>query len=110
MNTQNNNNNNNDGNYVSETCQDLYQDASKCERKVKGTSYQDNSSCELIHKIIPKLNASMSRSSGAAAKAFAWIFGIMIVFMGWYIFRYVLCKRTLFSGDGLSHTANHPFA
>ena len=70
-------------------CMDLYKDASKCERKVKGTDYKDNSSCELIFDIIPRLSGAMKGSrSGSAAKVFAWLFAVVIGFMGWYIYRY----------------------
>jgi hypothetical protein len=88
-NNNNGNNNNNNANYVSEMCMDLYKDASKCERKVKGTDYKDNSSCELIFDIIPRLSGAMKGSrSGSAAKVFAWLFAVVIGFMGWYIYRY----------------------
>lgn len=64
----------------------MYEQATKCEKKVKGTSYQDNSGCDLIHNIIPKLSTSLKGGS-SAAKVFAWIFGIAVVAMGWYIYR-----------------------
>ena len=60
----------------------------KCEENVKGTNYQDNSSCELINTIIPRMASSLKGSaSGTVAKVFAWLFGAMIVIMGWYIYR-----------------------
>lgn len=88
-NNNNNNNNNGNGYAISEFCDKVYDGAAKCEKNVKGTSYRDTSACDLIHNIIPKLNSAFSSINGGAnvAKIFAWIFGVALVFMAWYIYR-----------------------
>jgi hypothetical protein len=82
-------NNDDGGGYaISETCDEIYEQAARCEKNVKGIQWQDNSSCELIHKTIPKLSAALGGlSSTSVSKIFAWMFGIALVFMGWYIYR-----------------------
>jgi len=85
-NNGNNNNNQNNGNYASQMCTDLYKDAYKCESKLKGNEYKDESSCELIHDIIPRMSGAMKRSF-SASKFFAWTFAVVIGIMGWYIYR-----------------------
>lgn len=83
----NNNNNNNNGNYVSQNCAKMYEQSTKCESKVTATSYQDNSGCELIHDVVPKMSSALKGGSGNAAKVFAWLFAVTIVAMGFYIYR-----------------------
>jgi hypothetical protein len=82
--------------YISEFCEDLYDQAAKCEKKVKNIQYQDNSGCELIHEILPKMNNAFNQIAGKsshAAAIWAWIFGISCVFLGGYI--YLLHKRVI---------------
>eukprot|EP00934_Nitzschia_sp_Nitz4_P006752 Nitzschia sp. Nitz4//scaffold7_size249615//180188//181630//NITZ4_001195-RA/size249615-augustus-gene-0.12-mRNA-1//1//CDS//3329558496//6742//frame0 len=79
---------NNNGYYPNEFCEGLYEQAARCEKNVKGTSYQDNSSCELIHKVIPKLSSALNGLTGISwAKFFAWTFFIVIAALAWYIYR-----------------------
>jgi len=82
-----NNNNNNNGNYVSQNCAKMYEQATKCESKVTASSYQDNSGCDLIHNVVPKMSTALKGGSGNAAKVFAWLFAVTIVAMGFYIYR-----------------------
>jgi hypothetical protein len=96
-NDDNNNNNNDDNNNgVLELCEDLYEQSGKCEKNVKGNSYPDTSGCELIHSILPKLNAAFASINGrgpGAATILAWVFGISCAFMGTYI--YLLHKKVI---------------
>jgi hypothetical protein len=94
-NDDNNGNNDDDGNGVLEVCEDLYEQAAKCEKNVKNTNYQDTSGCELIHSIIPQLNSAFKRITGSPplSKIFAWGFGIACGFMGIYI--YLLHKKVI---------------
>jgi hypothetical protein len=88
-NGQNNNNNNyNNGNSVSEVCTKLYQQAGKCETNLKGVTYKDTSSCEMIHNILPKLNSAFKSVTGGpqVAKVFAWVFGIGFFALAGYVF------------------------
>lgn len=87
-NNNGNNNNNNNYGYVSEFCSELYEGAARCEKNVKGTNYKDTSSCDLIHHVVPRLNGAFNAiNARPTAKVFAWIFGIAIVGMAWYIYR-----------------------
>ena len=97
-NDNNNNNNNNQNAEPNDACQGLYEQAAKCEKNVKGISYQDTTGCELIHEILPRMNHAFQHISGtsnpaSSAKVWAWIFGILCVFMGIYI--YLLHKRVI---------------
>eukprot|EP00980_Cylindrotheca_fusiformis_P007383 scaffold1525_cov142-Cylindrotheca_fusiformis.AAC.183 len=94
-NNGNNNGGDNDGNGISEVCEDLYEMAAKCERKVKNISYQDNSGCDLIDDILPRMNHAFHQIAGrpSASVVWAWIFGIACVCMGAYI--YLLHKRVI---------------
>lgn len=86
---------NNDGNGISEACEDLYEQAAKCERKVKNISYQDNSGCDLIDDILPRMNHAFRQITGkpSYSAVWAWIFGIACVCMGAYTF--LLHKRVI---------------
>jgi hypothetical protein len=89
------NDDDNNGNAISEVCEDLYENAAKCERNVKNISYQDNSGCELINDLLPKMNRAFRQVTGGTAPStvWAWIFGIACVCMGGYIF--FLHKRVI---------------
>jgi hypothetical protein len=78
---------NNNGDAISEVCTNLYEMSAKCERKVKNISYQDNSGCDLVDDILPKMNYAFRQMTGrtAASTVWAWIFGIACVCMGAYI-------------------------
>ena len=65
----------------------MYEQATKCETKVTASSYPDNSGCELIHDVVPKMSTALNGGSGKAATVFAWLFAITIVAMGAYIYR-----------------------
>jgi hypothetical protein len=74
---------------VLEMCTDLYEESGKCEKNVKNLSYQDDSGCELIHNIIPRLNSafsSINRRGPDPSVALAWTFGVLCCFMGAYIY------------------------
>ena len=73
---------------VSESCEELYQDAGKCESNVKDATYPDTSGCELIHTTLPKLDRAFSASMGStpASVVFAWVFGLSCVGMAGYIY------------------------
>jgi len=94
-NNNQNNNDDNNNNGVIELCEDLYEQAGKCEKKLKGTSYQDTSGCELIHSILPKLSSAFSTMNGrvSVTKVLAWVFGVSCVLMGAYI--YLLHKKVI---------------
>jgi len=114
---ENDNNNNQNNNYyyngnnyynnqeeelqVNELCGGLYEEAAKCERYVN-TAYPDNSACEYIEDILPKLEYA-TRSGAIAettsivhtassiigeggAKAFMWIFATTTFLLGAYVY------------------------
>jgi hypothetical protein len=87
-NGQNNNNNYNNGNSVSELCSKLYQQAGKCETNLKGVTYKDESSCDMIHNILPKLNSAFKSATGGpeVAKVCAWAFGFGFFALAGYVF------------------------
>jgi hypothetical protein len=91
------NNNNNNNNYVSEFCQDLYQDASKCEENMKDHQYPNNDGCDLMHYTLPRLDKVMHgrSSSSRPAVALAWFFGISLALLTSYVvwFHYKLRKN-----------------
>jgi hypothetical protein len=106
-NYNNNNNNNNQNNYyydtVSDSCQQLYNQAGKCESNMKDSNmyYQDTSGCEMIHTTLSKLDKAFSSSMGrgpAASAVLAWLFAFAIVGMALYI--YVLRRRLSRTGSG----------
>jgi len=75
---------NDDNNYyeepkVSEMCEQMYEEAAKCEEDTgsAGPYYKSNEACTYIHKTLPKL-AKIYNGGGTtnAATAFAWIFGV----------------------------------
>mmetsp|Transcript_47154 Transcript_47154/g.50953 ORF Transcript_47154/g.50953 Transcript_47154/m.50953 type:complete len:178 (-) Transcript_47154:182-715(-) len=83
----NNNNNNNNNGGISEVCEKLYEESVKCEKNVAGASYKDTSGCEMIHKILPKLNSAMKNiRSPPIAKVAAWTFGIGFFALAGYLF------------------------
>ncbi|MGK3746216.1 MAG: hypothetical protein ACI90V_013078, partial [Bacillariaceae sp.] len=85
-NNNNNNNNNNNGG-ISEVCEDLYEQAVKCEKNVAGATYKDTSGCEMIHTILPQLNKAMKNiRSPNADKVAAWTFGIGFFALAGYLF------------------------
>ena len=65
----------------------MYEQATKCETKVTASSYQDNTGCELIHDVVPKMSSALNGSSGTTAKVFAWLFAFTIAGMGAYIYH-----------------------
>ena len=69
----NNNNNNNNNGGISEVCEDLYEQAVKCEKNVAGATYKDTSGCEMIHIILQNEVA-------------AWTFGIGGFALAGYLF------------------------
>jgi hypothetical protein len=73
---------------VSDSCEELYQDAGKCESNVKDATYPDTSGCELIHTTLPKLDRAFSASMGStpASVVLAWVFGLSCVGMAGYIY------------------------
>jgi len=82
----NNNGNNNNNNGISEVCENLYEEAVKCESNIKST-YKDISGCEMIHNVIPKLSKAMKNiRSPPVAAIFAWMFGIGFFALAGYIF------------------------
>ena len=108
----NNNNNNNNGNYVLETCQELYEQSGRCESNMKSSSksYTDNSGCEFIHTTLARLDRAFSKSMGngpPASVILAWLFAVSLVFMGLYIhvLRRRLSRQNVnlsSSGDGVA--------
>jgi hypothetical protein len=106
-NNNKNNNNNNQQNYnnnqyyaqASEMCQQLYNQAAKCESGMSVT-YPDTYGCDFINKVLPRLESASQSTvygnsgSGKAAKVFAWLFGITSVIFGAYAyFLYRKIKR-----------------
>jgi len=91
-NNGNNNNNNNNGDEIAEICAGLYEEAVKCERSVKAT-YKDESGCDMIHHVIPKLSKAMNNiRTPSVAPFFAWVFGIGFFALAGYLFQ--LHKKT----------------
>jgi len=83
----NNNNNKNNNGGISEVCEKLYEESVKCEKNVAGASYKDTSGCEMIHKILPKLNSAMKNiRSPPIAKVAAWTFGVGFFALAGYLF------------------------
>jgi hypothetical protein len=79
---------------VLDTCEELYEQAGKCESNVQDATYPDTSGCELIHTTLPKLDRAFASSIGStpASVVLAWVFGLGCVGMGGYIY-------TLFAKD-----------
>jgi hypothetical protein len=98
---QNNNNNNNNAPEVSETCEAMYNYAAKCEQKMEiESAYQDNTGCEFLNVILPRVNtanksfASTTVKGGKGAKAFAGIFAFTTaLFASYAYFLYRKIKR-----------------
>jgi len=86
-NNDNNGNNNDDNNNgIAEVCEQLYEEALKCESNVKAT-YKDTSGCEMIHNILPQLNKAMKNIRGPdISKTLAWVFGIGFFALAGYLF------------------------
>ena len=108
-NNGNNNNNNNNGNYVLETCQELYEQAGRCEKNMKSDNknYQDNSACTLIHTTLARLDRAFSNATGRGPPAsviLAWLFAVGLIFMGLYI--HVLRRRLTRSNVNLSSSGD----
>ena len=100
--SNNNNGNNNqnggngdwNGNNIMEVCEELYEQSVKCESNVKNTQYKDTSGCEMIHSILPQMNASFKSMTGfPVAKFFAWVFGLGFFALGGYV--YLLHKKVV---------------
>lgn len=84
-------NNNNNGGGISEVCEQLYEEAVKCETRIKA-DYKDTSGCDMIHHIIPQLNKAMKNlRSPPIATIAAWIFGIGFFALAGYL--YTLHKK-----------------
>ena len=91
----NNNNNQNNYNYqqdveINEFCEEIYQLSAKCEEGLnKASNYYwspDNEACSYIKNTLPAMDAaSTGKSSGTAAKAFAWIFALTTLGLGGYV-------------------------
>lgn len=80
-----NNNNNNGG--ISEVCEQLYEEAVKCETRVKSATYKDTSGCDMIHNVIPQLNKAMKNiRSPPVATIAAWTFGIGFFALAGYLY------------------------
>jgi hypothetical protein len=66
---QNNNNNNNNAPEVSETCEAMYNHAAKCEQKMEIDSvYQDNTGCEFLNVILPRVNLANKSFAAISSK------------------------------------------
>ncbi|KAL3944740.1 MAG: hypothetical protein SGBAC_001159 [Bacillariaceae sp.] len=98
-NNNGNNNNNNNNNYeIIELCENSVEEAAKCESGLSNVLYYaDESGCDYIHNILPKLSKAastitgnkVSRSSsngGSASVTFAVLFALTTVVMGAYSF------------------------
>lgn len=96
---------------MNELCGQVYEQAAKCESNAD-VSWPDNSGCEYIENILPRLEkatrgvssrSSKSQSSGAAV-GFAWFFAIStIIFASYAFFLYRKLDRNrvdLSSSDG----------
>jgi hypothetical protein len=85
-----------DQDVVSDNCEELYEEAGKCESNVQDATYPDTSGCELIHTTLPKLDRAFSSSMGNGAPlsvVFAWVFGLACVGMGGYIYTLHAAKK-----------------
>jgi hypothetical protein len=94
-----NDNNNNGYAEPTDSCLDLYENAAKCETKLDVSS-KDESGCDFINNILPRLTAassatgSKSAKSGKGATAFAVIFGFTTcIFAAYAYFLYRKIKR-----------------
>lgn len=88
-NNNNNGNNNNNNGGINEVCENLYEEAVKCEKNVKGATYKDTSGCDMIHHVLPKLSKAMNSIRGGPAPSvvFAWIFGIGFFALAGYLYK-----------------------
>lgn len=85
--------NGNDDEYnveISESCENIYEGAGKCEEGFSDViSYPNSGSCEFINKILPGLEKLQSRNfkiGGGASVAFAWIFTLTTMGLIGYIY------------------------
>ncbi len=84
---------------ASESCTDLYNYAARCETKMDITSTKDESGCDFINNILPKLTAASNPNykvskSGKGSTAFAVIFGFTTcIFAAYAYFLYRKIKR-----------------
>jgi len=125
-NNQNNNgNNNNNNNYnnnqdveINELCEQSVEQAAKCESGLTSVLYYaDESGCDYIHNILPKLSKATSSitgnkvsrsgsSGGSAAVTFAVLFALTTLVMGAYSFflyrKIHRAKVNLASAEGSS--------
>jgi hypothetical protein len=108
--------NNNGDVEITELCEQSVEDAAKCESNLSGVKYYaDESGCDYINNILPKLARAtssitgnkISRSAtggGGAATTFAVIFGLTTVVMGAYSFflyrKIHRAKVNLSAGEG----------
>ena len=98
----NDNNNNNNGEEqaaeASESCEDLYNMAARCETKMDIAS-KDDTGCDFINNLLPRLTAASNPTikaskSGKGATAFAVIFGFTTcIFAAYAYFLYRKIKR-----------------
>jgi hypothetical protein len=85
------NNNADNADQVMDVCEQLYEEAAKCETNVQGASFPDVSGCDYMHSTLPTLNRAVTNSANknaptaSASATVAWLFGATIVAMGAYI-------------------------
>merc|ERR1719356_1103040 len=104
-NYNNGNNNNNNNNYyyqqdlqVAEICEGVYEQSAKCEGALENVMYKDNSGCEFMNGILPKLematrNVARAGKAGAS-KTFAIMFGVLtVLFASYSAFLYKKLSR-----------------
>lgn len=114
----NNNNNNNgddgqDEDKVIQMCEEMYENAGKCEEKIEAQSqyqYKDTTGCDYINSILPKLEqnsksvSSSSGSGGTASVVLAWLFAFTTLALGVYAF--LLFRKLRRSKVNLSDQGN----
>jgi len=97
----NNNNNNNNGDdaqdedNVIQMCEEMYENAGKCEEKIETSNqyqYKNTQACDYINNILPRLEqnsksvSSSAGSGGTASVVFAWLFAFTTLALGVYAF------------------------
>jgi hypothetical protein len=97
----NNNNNNNNGDdggdaEIVQVCQEMYENAGKCEANIEFSNnwqYKNTQACEYINSILPKLEQNSKAATGGggsgggtASVVLAWLFGFTTLALGVYAF------------------------
>jgi len=102
-----NDNNNNGNNYaqVSESCEEIYDMAGKCEENMAATiTYPNTQSCTYMHSVLPSFEqlekSNYQYKSGNVAKAFAWVWFMSTCGLSYYVYSLKTQKNVALSSQG----------